>query len=147
MEVFKVNPYLKYFGRCLLHSLYKCHKCLHIHKHKVKSATLQKFPMRNIHDKLNIFNFLFKDLFFLTAAKWNFGIITIIVTILGKIRSRRHLAHLSQLTSLFWKIWVNLEQVIIFYLRSYFTLRFKKMISDTFAMKSIDFLNWKMPKE
>ena len=28
-KVFKVNPYLKYFGRCLLQSLqslYKCHK-------------------------------------------------------------------------------------------------------------------------
>ena len=24
-KVFKVNPYLKYFGRCLLQSLYKCH--------------------------------------------------------------------------------------------------------------------------
>ena len=28
---------------------------LHINKHKVKSATLQKFPISNIHDKLNIF--------------------------------------------------------------------------------------------
>ena len=28
---------------------------LHIHKFKVKSAALQKFPMRNIHNKRNIF--------------------------------------------------------------------------------------------
>ena len=48
---------------------------------------------------------------------------------------------------LFHKIWVNLEQIIIFYLCSYFTLRFKKMIFDTFIMKSIDFLSCKMPKE
>ena len=28
---------------------------LHIHKYKVKSVALQKFLMRNIHNKLNIF--------------------------------------------------------------------------------------------
>ena len=28
---------------------------LHIRKYKVKSAGLQKFPMRNKHNKLNIF--------------------------------------------------------------------------------------------
>ena len=27
----------------------------HIHKYKIKSATLQKLPMENIHNKLNIF--------------------------------------------------------------------------------------------
>ena len=28
---------------------------LQIYKYKVKSATIQKFPMRNIHNKSNIF--------------------------------------------------------------------------------------------
>ena len=73
----------------------------------------------------------FKDLFFLLQQildyffekKWNFGIIPLIFTIFRKkFRSRRHLPHLSKLTNLFWKIWVNLEQIIIFDLCSYFTL-------------------------
>ena len=51
---FKVNPYLKYFGRCLF-GLFTNVTNLHIHKYKVKSAAIQKFPMRNIHSKLNIF--------------------------------------------------------------------------------------------
>ena len=32
---FKANTYLKYFGRCLLQPLYKCHEPIHIHKCKV----------------------------------------------------------------------------------------------------------------
>ena len=31
-----------------------------IYIYKVKSATLQKLPMRNIHNKFNIFKFSFK---------------------------------------------------------------------------------------
>ena len=54
MQGIQRNPYLKYFGRCHLQSLYKCHKFTY-YKYKVKSATLQKFPMKNIHNKLNIF--------------------------------------------------------------------------------------------
>ena len=33
---------------------------LHINKYKIKSANLQKLPLRNIHNKLNIFKFLSK---------------------------------------------------------------------------------------
>ena len=32
-------------------SLFTNVKNIHINKYKVKSATLQKFPIRNIHDK------------------------------------------------------------------------------------------------
>ena len=80
--------------------------------------------------------------------KWNFEIIPITFTCFGKkIRFRRHLSHLLKLTNLFSKNMSKFRAnnhvlfVLIFY------SQIKKMISDTFAMKSIDFLNWKMPKE
>ena len=61
-RVFEVDQYLKYFGRSAdaLFSLFTNVRNSHINKYKVKSATLQKLPMRNIHNKLNIFKFLFK---------------------------------------------------------------------------------------
>ena len=80
--------------------------------------------------------------------KWNFEIIPITFTCFGKkIRFRRHLSHLLKLTNLFSKNMSKFRAnnhvlfVLIFY------SQIKKMISDTFAMKSIDFLNWKIPKD
>ena len=64
-----------------------------------------------------------------------------------KIRSRPYFLHLSKLTNIFSKNMSKFRANIFLYLCSYFILRLKKMIPDTFAMKSIDFLNWKMPKE
>ena len=101
--------------------------------------------------KILMFIFLIlKDLVFFNAAnsqlffswkKSNFGIILIIFTILGKkIRSTRHLPHLSKIINLFLKYMSKIRA------NNHFTLRFKKMISDTFAMKTIDFLNLKIRK-
>ena len=58
-----------------------------------------------------------------------------------KNKSRRHLPHLSKLTSLFSKNMSKFRANNHFYLCSYFTLSFEKIISNTFAIKSIDFLN------
>ena len=58
-----------------------------------------------------------------------------------KIRSRPYFLHLSKLTNIFSKNMSKFRANIFLYLCSYFILRLKKMIPDTFAMKSIDFLN------
>ena len=66
-----------------------------------------------------------------------------------KIRSRRHFPHLPKLTNLFsnnmskFRANNHFSFAIIFYSQ----VKKKKMISDTFTMKNIDFLNCKMPKE
>ena len=58
-----------------------------------------------------------------------------------KNKSRRHLPYLSKLTSLFSKHMSKFRANNHFYLSSYFNLRFEKIISNTFAIKSIGFLN------
>ena len=57
----KVNPYLNISADAFF-SLYTTVTNLHINKYKVKSATLQNFPVWNIHDKWNFLIFTYLKL-------------------------------------------------------------------------------------